>query len=259
MTRVERRLNDPRPPALPRQQRPLLPAAPRPLTTRILNLFFREGIVIHTSERRDQVVVVAELTDNAFAVSRVVREAAAFRPDHLVLVTGHVCDWGSRRCRVLAGVIADLKVGDFRRVTVQAAPQGDRLPLEGCPARQAAAKFTYVEDSYEPLPGWRVARVAEPDDAYAGATAIRLARRLDVSVVVSGMPDSVMIGETFGHEGRRRTLWGIEIGAGVTKARSAGARRGRAGFGVLMSGATRPRVVALGAATLSRRTQRSAA
>jgi hypothetical protein len=155
----------------------------------------------------------------------------------------------------------DLKAGDFSRVTVQATRRDQGLPMDRCPARLAASGLDYVDGPYEPLPGWLSVRAEEPDDSYAGATAIRLARQLRVNVIVSGMPDAVMIGETSGADEQRQTIWGLEIGSASVKARSRGARGKRIGFGVLVGGsATAPRVVQSGAAGHpNRRTRRDTA
>ena len=194
--------------------------------------------------QQDQVVVVAELSEDARVMSRIFRDAAAYKPDHLILVTGHACDREGRRCRGLARVIDDLKAGDFSRVTIQAPPHDQCSSMDVCPARMAASRFGCVEGPYEPLPGWLIVRADEPDSSYAGATAIRLARQLRVNVIVSGMPNAVMIGETSGADGQRQTLWGLEIGSASVKARSGGARGKRVGFGVLVGdGTMAPRVV----------------
>lgn len=56
-----------------------------------------------------------------------------------------------------------------------------------------------------------------PDLSYAGATAIRMARRLNMNVIVPGMRRTVLIGETSGVLGSRRTLWGLEMGSAKGK------------------------------------------
>lgn len=207
--------------------------------------------------QQDQVVVVAELSEDARVMGRILRDAAAYKPDHLILVTGHACDGEGRTCRGLAKVIDVLKAGDFSRVTIQVPSRDECSPMDVC----LASGFVCVEGPYEPLPGWLVVRADEPDNSYAGATAIRLARRLRVNVIVSGMPDAVMIGETFGAAGQRQTRWGIEIGSASVKARSGGARGKRVGFGVLVGGGTMaPRVVPSGVTSdPNRRTRRYAA
>lgn len=93
------------------------------------------------------------------------------------------------------------------------------LPPGRIDASSCLARFDLIhaEGPYDPTPTWRILRVDVPDLSYAGATAIRMARRLNMNVIVPGMHRTVLIGETSGVLGSRRTLWGLEMGSAKGK------------------------------------------
>lgn len=174
-------------------------------------------------------------------MSRVSHDVAGRAPDNLILVSNHVCEREKGKCPGLVAVVGSVKCP----VTVHLPPGRTGGPRR-CLEQVATQGVRCVEGPYEPIPGWRILRVDVADSSYAGATAIRLARRLDVNVIVPGMQRTVMIGETWGAVDQRRTLWGLEIGCanGVGK---------RAGFVVIArDAAARPRIVHLETTTRKR-------
>jgi hypothetical protein len=160
-------------------------------------------------------------------MGQILLDVAGYMPSHLVLVSRHVCDRGGRACRGVASMLDDLERVD--RVTVL-------LPLGRASASpcMATSDVSCVKGPYDPTPGWRILRVDVPDRSYAGATAIRLARRLRMNVIVPGMHRTVMIGETSGSRGDRQTLWGLEMTSVKGK---------RASFVVIGPDGTKPRIV----------------
>jgi hypothetical protein len=187
-----------------------------------------EERTIHTSEQHEQAVfAVADLSQDAHLMRRILLDVAGYMPNRLVLVSRHVCDRAGRACRGVASTLDNLEGID--RVTVLLPP--GRTGAAPC---MATSDLSWSEGPYDPAPGWRILRVDVPDRSYAGATAIRLARRLRMNVIVPGMHRTVMIGETSGVRGERQSLWGLEMTS---------AKGGRASFVVIGPDGTKPRIV----------------
>ncbi len=180
------------------------------------------------SDLQDQSVVVANLIEDTHVMRRILRDVASYSPGHLVLLSRHACDRAGKKCLDVANSMDNL--GSVSHVTV--------LPLAGrASASNCLAKFDLIgaDESYDPTPAWRILQVDVPDRSYAGATAIRLARQLQMNVIVPGMHRTVVIGETSGGPGARRTVWGLEMSSAEGK---------RAGFIVIgADGTAKPRIV----------------
>lgn len=208
---------------------PRTPLACRTGTGPFCTAHLAGGANIHTSELHDQAAfVVTDLSEDARVMRRILRDVADYKPGHLVLVSRHICDRSARSCLAVASALDNLR--GFGRVTVLLPP--GRATTSNC---MATSDLDCAEGPYDPAPGWRILGVDVPDRSYAGATAIRLARRLRTNVIVPGMHRTVVIGETSGAHGDRRTLWGLEMSS---------ARAKRAGFVVIgPDGTAKPRIV----------------